>query len=200
MKPGETIREMVDKKSIGFGILVMVIAALSTSVFTLADTGVDEFLSLPIILLLAVTVSVVISILAYFFNGGVYLLIGKMLGGKGRYKEVCLAVSSGSLPGLAMLPFSIIAVALYHETLFSMPTNPFGITNLPFAFYGVYSLVMAIVSIYGIVVLSKGLGYAHQFSAWRGFGVVAIYGVIAFIIGFIIAIFVIFGGLMLLGV
>lgn len=198
-KPGETIREMVDKKSIGFGILVMIIAALSTSVLSGADSGVDEFLPFSMILLLTAVISIVFSIIGYFFNGGVYLLLGKMLGGKGRYKEVCLAAASASLPSLVLLPFSILAVVLYHDVLYSAPVDPFAVTSMPIAFFTIYTAIMVAVSIYGVVILSKALGYAHQFSAWRGFGVVAIYGVIAFIIGIFIAIVLVFGGLMLMG-
>ncbi len=185
-KPNETVRYVIQEKNLVFGILVTAIASLSSSVFLFADTGLMDNFSLPVILLLSVLISVIFSIPFYFINGAAYLLIGKMLGGVGRYRKVCLAVSNGSLPSLAMLPVSILAVVLYGKDLYKEPADMFAITNMSPGFYLFYSLVMLGVSIYGIVILSKAIGAVHQFSALRGFGATLIYMGIIFIISIIL--------------
>jgi hypothetical protein len=53
-------------------------------------------------------------------------------------------------------------------------------------------LILMGVSIYGMVVLSKGIGIVHNFSAWRGFGVIMIF------IGIIILIAIVVVGSLLL--
>lgn len=198
-KPNETLRYIIEEKTHVFGILVTAIASLSSSVFLFADIGIMESFSLTVILLLSIVLSVVFSVLFYFINGGIYLLIGKILGGQGRYKEVCLAAASGSLPSLAMLPISMLAVALYGKDLYREPVDMFAITNMSPGFYLFYTLVMLGLSIYGIVILSKGLGYAHQFSALRGFGAVAIYTGIVVVISIMIIVLLAIGAFVLLG-
>ena len=47
---------------------------------------------------------------------------------------------------------------------------------------------MAVVSIYGIVVLSKAIGLVHNFSAWRGFGVIMIFLGIIIVVAIIVAV------------
>ena len=55
-------------------------------------------------------------------------------------------------------------------------------------FYIFYLIVTIGLSVYGIVILSKAIGYAHQFSALRGFGTILIYVGIVFVVVFFIGI------------
>ncbi len=187
-KPDATLRDMIDEKSIGYGILVVMLSGLGSSVFVFADNGVMEGFSLPAILFISIVLTMIGSIPFYFFNAGVYLLIGKMLGGRGRYKQICMATASGSLPMIGLWPVSILALVLYGKSLYAEVLNPFAVTNMSGVFYIFYMLITLGLSIYGIVILSKGLGYAHQFSALRGFGAIMIYAGIMFVIIFVVAI------------
>lgn len=189
-KPNETIRDLIDNRSLGYGILILVISALGSSVLSFSDTGVIDHFSLVLILLISIGLTIIVGIPLYFFNALVYWLLGKMLGGTGRYTQVFMATAGGALPLLAVLPVSIIAIALYGPTLFMEPADPFAMTNMSGALYAVYILVTLASSIYGVVVLSKALGYAHSFSALRGFGTVLIYMALAFIL--VVIVFVIF--------
>lgn len=197
-KPEQTLQDMIEQRSLGYGILVTVIVSIGTSVFSFADTGLLSGFSLPTILFISLFIAITMSVFFYFFNAGVYLFIGKILGGKGQWKQMCLAVASGSLPMIGMLPISIIAVLIYGKDLFIEPVGPFAVTNMSFGFYVFYLIVMMGLSIYGIVILSKAIGYAHQFSALRGFGTIMIYAGIVFVIVICLVILVI-SGLVFLG-
>ena len=50
------------------------------------------------------------------------------------------------------------------------PVDIFTVTNMSIGFYLLLNLIQIGVSIYAIVVLSKGIGLVHNFSALRGFG------------------------------
>ncbi|AOV06484.1 YIP1 family protein [Sporosarcina ureilytica] len=192
-KPEQTLRDMIDRKSIGYGILVIVIASIGTGVFSFADSGLLSGFSLPAILFISLFLATAMSVFLYFLNAGLYLFIGKLLGGKGQWKQMCLAIASGSLPMIGMLPISIIAILIYGKDLFREPVGPFAVTNMSFGFYLFYLIVMIGLSIYGIVILSKAIGYAHQFSALRGFGTIMIYAGIVFVIVILLAIAMISG-------
>lgn len=198
-KPNETFRDMIDNKTIGYGILIFIISALGSSVLMFADSGFVGGFSLSLILLISVGLTIIAGIPLYFFNALVYWLLGKMLGGKGKYKQVFMATASGSLPLIGVLPVSIIALILYGKDLYAEPLDPFAMTNMSGGFYAIYILVTIGVSIYGVVVLSKALGYAHEFSALRGFGTVLIYAAIAIILTIVIAIIGVIIGIAIIG-
>lgn len=197
-KPNQTLRYLIEEKTIGYGLLVLMLTTLGTSLMVFADTGTLEGFSLPVILLLSIALALVVGIPMYFFNAGVYLLIGKMLGGKSRYQDVCLAISGSSIPMLGMFPISVLAIVLYGTALYTEPVGNFAVTNMSAGFFIFNTLFMLGFSIYGIVLLSKGLGFAHQFSTLRGFGAILIVVAIVFFIGIIIAFLVIFGTIMIL--
>lgn len=190
-KPNETLRDMIDNKSIGYGILIIILSSLGSSVFVFEGSGILDNFSLPVILLISIFLMSIFTVIAYIFNALIYWLIGKMLGGKGRYGRVCLATASGSLPMIGIVPFSILAVILYGKGLYVELADPMAQTNMSLGFYMLYVVVMMGLSIYGIVILSKALGYAHGFSALRGFGAVMIYAAVMFVISLAVIMFVI---------
>lgn len=100
---------------------------------------------------------------------------------------------------LGMFPVSVIAIVLYGSDLFTEPVGNFAITNMSPGFFLLHTLLMLGFSIYGVVILSKGLGFAHDFSALRGFGAVLIFMAFAIFIGIIIVFLFVIGGLMILG-
>ena len=83
---------------------------------------------------------------------------------------------------------NFLLVAVYGSRLYEVPTENFGITNLPIGIYLLQNLIMIGVGIYGTVVTCKGVGLVHGFSAWRGLGVVAIIFGIFVVITIIISI------------
>lgn len=197
-KPNQTLRYLIEEKSIGYGVLVIMITALGTSFMVFADSGELEGFSLPVILLLSILLTTSAGIAMYFFNGAVYLLIGKVLGGKGSFKEVCLALSGSTIPMLGMFPISVIAIVLYGKELFTEPAGNFAVTNMSLGFFIFHTIFMIGFSIYGIVLLSKGLGYAHRFSTLRGFSAVLIYVASAFIVVMIIVFLIVIASFMFL--
>lgn len=192
-KPQATLTYMIERKSIGFGMIVIALASLSSGVFLFADTGFLSNFSLPVILFISFFLSIALSIPFYFLNAAIYLGIGKLLGGKGKWREMCLATASGSLPMIGVLPVTLIALLIYGKSLYFEPVGTFAITNMSAGFYLFYILVSFGLSIYGVVILSKAVGYAHQFSALRGFGTVLIYMAIVFVVVFVIMVMLISG-------
>jgi hypothetical protein len=72
------------------------------------------------------------------------------------------------------------------------PVDIFAVTNMSIGFYLPLNLIQIGVSIYAIVVLSKGLGLVHNFSALRGFGAVMIMIGIMLVITILITVLVVF--------
>ena len=82
---------------------------------------------------------------------------------------------AAAIPMIWLAPMNFLLIAVYGSQLFEVPTENFGITNLPLGVYFLHEFDYMIgVGIYGTVISCKGIGLVHGFSAWRGFGVVAI--------------------------
>ncbi|MBO1911173.1 YIP1 family protein, partial [Microvirga sp. 3-52] len=185
-QPKNTVQYMIDNKRISYLVFLAILASLATGILAFADSGLFEGFSLPVILVIVTILSIIISIASWGFGSLVYTWIGKWLGGTGTIKNMSYAVAAGLIPTIWTMPIGFIAVILYGKSLFSQPVGDFAITNMSTGFYLIQNLLIFGVSIYGLVVLSKGIGLVHNFSAWRGFGAVMIFLGISILIAIVV--------------
>ena len=187
-QPKKTLAYLIEHKTIGYGLMIMVISSLCSGIMAFADTGLLEGFSLPAIFAISFGAALLISIPAYFMSAFMYTWIGKLLGGTGNWREMCLVIAGGVLPMIWTLPIGILAVIIYGKALFSEPVGVFAVTNMSLGFYLFHTVIMTGLSIFSTVIQSKGIGLVHNFSAWRGFGTIMIYAGIVFVLSFILII------------
>lgn len=192
-EPKKTLAYLIEHKTIGYGLIIMMIASLGSGIMTFADTGVLEGFSLPVILAISIGAALILSIPGYFISAFAYSWIGKLLGGSGNWREMCLVIAGGGLLMIWTLPIGILAVIFYGKTLFSNPVEVFAVTNMSPGFYFLYTLILIGLSIFVMVIQSKGIGLVHKFSAWRGFGTMMIFAGVVFVLVFTIVVTVISG-------
>lgn len=192
-EPKKTLTYLIEHKTIGYGLMIAIIASLGSGIMAFADTGWLVDFSLPAIFAISFGAVLVISIPAYFINALMYTWVGKLLGGTGSWRKMCLVLAGGALPMIWTMPIGIIAIVVYGKTLFAEPEGIFTITNMSPGFYMLYTIVLMGLSIFSTVILSKGVGLVHNFSAWRGFGTIMIYAGIVFVLVFTIVVAVISG-------
>jgi Yip1 domain len=190
-QPKNTVQYMIDNKPISYLIFLAILSSLASGVFSFADNGFFEDFSLPVILLFVTILSILINIAGLGLSAVIYTWLGKLLGGTGKIRNMSYAVAAGYIPTIWTMPIGIIAVILYGKNLFMQPVGDFAITNMSLGFYLFHSLILMGVSIFSLIVLSKGIGIVHDFSAWRGFGVIMIF------IGIIILISIVVIGILL---
>lgn len=191
-KPTETLKYLIEEKTISYGLIIVMIASLGSGVMAFSDTGFLSQFSLPMILVISLGAALVGAIPFYFINAFMYTWIGKLLGGTGNWRKMCLAQSGAALVMIWTIPINFAAVAIYGKALYAEP-GLFEVTNMSGELYTLYTVVLLVASIFGTVVTSKGIGLVHGFSAWRGFGTLMIYAGIAFVILFTIVMAVISG-------
>lgn len=184
-QPKKTVQYMIDHKSMRYALLLVLLAAFSSGIMSLADTGIFGSLSLPAILTISIGSTLLFSIPAWYINAIIYTWIGKKLGGTGNWREMCQVVAAGMIPMIWTMPIGIIAVIIYGRTLFATP-GVFEITNMSNGIYLLHSIILIAIGIFGTVILSQGIGLVHNFSSWRGFGTVMIFAGILFVLVFII--------------
>lgn len=197
-QPQKTLAYLIEHKTIGYGLIILLISSLGSGIMAFADTGLLEGFSLPAILAISLGAMLVVSIPIYFISAFVYTWIGKLLGGTGNWREMCLVIAGGAFPMFLVLPIEILAVFIYGKGLFSEPVGLYTVTNMSYGFYLLYTIILVGLSIFSTVIQSKGIGLVHNFSAWRGFGTMMIYAGIVFVLCFMLIIITVGGILFML--
>lgn len=197
-KPTATLKYVLENKSYAYGFFILLLASISTGVMAFAGLGLLDNLPLGAIILIAILATYAVSIPGWFINAAFYTWVGKMLGGTGKYKQMAIITPIGSIPTIYMFPLNLLVVILYGKELFSTPTENFGLTNMSLGMYLLSNVIVMGLSIYSTVIMSKGIGIVHGFSAWRGFGTIMLIILFLFIIIAILSISIGAGIFMLL--
>lgn len=190
-QPKETLRYMIDQKSMRYALVLVLLAAFSSGIMNFSDSGFFESLSLPAILTISVGSVLLLSVPAWYINALIYTWVGKLLGGTGNWRQMCQVVAAGMIPTIWTMPIGIMAVIIYGKTLFDAPPGEFGITNMSIGFYLLHTIILIGFGIFSTIIISKGIGLVHNFSAWRGFGVVMIFAGILLLLLIIVVIIVV---------
>jgi len=133
-------------------------------------------------LLLMYIVAFPFLLIAWPICAGLFYLVGRMLRGSASYKDVLWMIPAASIP--------LIWVAPVNYFMFMIMNGQ----QVPFIVPWLAILVTAGAWVYSIIVVSKGTGIVHRFSALRGFGVTVIVAGVIFtflmILSFLAAIFI----------
>lgn len=186
-QPKETVRQLIDHNKLSFSVLVVSIAGIGGILIALQNTG--WFLDLsPLLFALGILiVGIINGLLNISISSLLYTGIGKLYGGRGKLREMAIAIGPMMIPQIFVLPVLIIYVLIYGEQFFTVPDD-FSITSLPLGAYLFLNLLTIITSIWTVVISSKAIGVVHGFSSWRGFGVLMTIAVLVFFIVLLIGI------------
>ncbi|MEM7313638.1 MAG: Yip1 family protein [Planctomycetota bacterium] len=172
-EPRATMRYILDTNPTRHVILISCVVGISRSMGR-AVRQEDGELGLIATLVLTTAIGSVYGIISLFLSAWLVGAIANALGGKANQVEMRAAMSWGSIIYCWMLPIVIIMLALVSTT--DGLQGPYAI---PLVFL---TIVMGVLSIWSIVVLSKAVGEANQFSAWRGFAAISIAFIVAMVL------------------
>ena len=140
--------------------------------------SVGDSLSFPLILIMALLLSPLIGAVAWYVLGGIAYWVGNWFGGTATWEEIRTSVAWSSIPFSMKLILWIPFLAFFGDEMFTslMPS----LENSPLLFF-LYFLLMAVdlvITIWYGIILCKGVGEAHDFSAWKS--------LLSFLIGYLI--------------
>jgi len=185
-RPTDTIRYVLDNKTLSYSFLLLALASIAMAPLSASQFLFIEDLPVAAVVFIAVFGLFAASLAGWCLNAALYTWVGKWLGGTGTFKRMLSVVPLGSLPVIWIMPFSLLfglslVVLRFTESAAAAPFALVAVLVGPFLIFIIMGL-----SVYGTVILSKAIGIVHQFSAWKGFGTIAI------ILGFFVALYVIF--------
>ena len=179
-KTRQTVREVIDNRSLAFAIMLYAIGGIGSMMMGLMDS--DFELEPFTLLLICIIGGPIMLLLMQFVVAGVILVFGKLFKGTATYKELYKALSVGYIPFIILIPFFTMWIASDPDSLLSSTVEPTG------AIPTITVFVMLIMSIYSLVIQIVAVSEANNFSKWRAFFTLIIPGIIIFIIVFVILI------------
>ncbi|WP_422122745.1 YIP1 family protein [Planococcus sp. X10-3] len=190
-QPKETVRQFIKNGKLGYSMVLVSIAGIGGVITGLQDSGWFQDQSLAFWIVGILIAGIISGFLNLGINSLLYTLIGKLYGGHGKLRDMAIAIGPTMVPQIFILPLLIIYVLIYGERFFAAPAD-FSFTSIPLGAYLLLSLLIAIASIWSIVITSKAIAVVHEFSSLRGFGVfmtiVGIFVIIALLV--VIGIFI----------
>lgn len=169
VQPRDVVKEAVilsDKKR---EWLLVVLFGLTLGLEQASLRGLGDSLSFSAILIFSILLSPVLGFLYWVVVSGIAYWIGRSFDGTATWEDARTAVAWAGVPFIMKLILWVPQLALFGEEIFqssmsSLETNPW-----LFLLFMVIWLVDLTIAVWYVVVLSKSVGEAHGFSAWRGF-------------------------------
>lgn len=190
--PRETIRNIVDFNPKHRFFLLSFLNGLPTLFYYAQDISMGGTFSLAGILLTSIILATFIGMLSITIGTALIYWTGKWIGGQGTFYPIRAAVSWSNVPNILAIATWAALIFLFRNQLFfkGFPQETLGTPNLLLVM--ILLLVQLAMSIWGVVILVKGLAEVQGFSAWKGLLNVLIPIVIVFVVFFIIGFLVTF--------
>lgn len=148
LKPKQTFKAEKKNAKLALGAKYILVSGLITAAITALsylaglDTTLDSLFLYPALVLLYIIFSPVLSVIGWLFSSGVDYIFAKLLGGRGTYEQQTYLIS------LYVAPISIISAVLL---------------LVPVA--GLW--LSALLSLYGLYLVTMALKEAHGYSTGR---------------------------------
>lgn len=195
LKTRETVRYVIEEKSMGFVILLMILSGISSGLVGAFDSELNQMIPIVAIILGAIIAGPIFTLIIYAVMAGIYLITGKLFKGAGTYEELFKATGAASIPQIWLLPVYLIWMLASPGTYFADPLGTTGDgSGLAITLIG--SVILTVVTIWSIFINSKAIGEAHRISSWKGFFTIMIPSIV---IGIIIAVIVILLAIVFVG-
>lgn len=163
IKPRATVRSAISNKPMRFAIILASIAGVTQLLDRAMNKNLGDSMSTMAILLLAILAGPILGLIGWWISSGVAYIVGKWVGGIGSFEEMKMAVGLSSIPivvsvGLYLLDLLFLGDALFMDVEVSM----FQFLWLLFSV-----ICSAVLSVWSIVILIKGIAEVHLFSSWK---------------------------------
>ncbi|MDN7228064.1 Yip1 family protein [Planococcus liqunii] len=195
LKTRETVRYVIEEKSMGFVILLMILSGISSALVGAFDSEMNQMMPVWGIILGSIIAGPIFILLVYAIMAGVYFITGKLFKGTGTYTELFKAIGVAAIPQIWLLPVYLIWVLAAPATYFAEPLGTSGgAGELVITLVG--SVLITVVTIWSIFINAKAIGEAHRISSWKGFFTIMIPSIV---IGIIIVAIVVLIAILFIG-
>jgi len=170
LRTKELMEEKLDHTTKKQLLLLIAVYGVAVALDNASIRNLGERMPFERILIYSIVLGPIMGALYWFLLSGLTHWTSRLLGGAGTWKETRTAVAWATIPYSTKLVLWVPQLLLFGREMFTAET-PVIVNNLILlTLFFLFGLLETIINIGFIVVLSKSLGAAHQFSAWRGLG------------------------------
>lgn len=183
--PRKTIRALVQYNTNYRMIALCAIYGFQYILQIIQYLSLGQGTSLIFITLFALIFSIPVGYIVFNVLSAFYLWVGKLIKGKGSFKQIRAATYWSSVPMVATCVIWIILMVLHGNSLFvaGYETKLVGTAAALSMGFGVVQLVLGI---WGLIIMLHALGEVQGFSAWMALLNLVLAGLAIFILLFLI--------------
>lgn len=187
IRPRRTIRRIIDTDPNRHIKSIFFLAIISAIIKDFDLQGLDDVAPVsPLLIFLyimgGIAVGIAVMLLAYYVLSWSATLVGQWIGGHGRFRQVRAAIAWGLAPIIWALVYRIpvLLIALISGNGPGPPRilvdggrvewNEGTVGAFDPIWFVLFVLLDGIVLLWYLIISSRTLGEAHQFSSWKGFG------------------------------
>src|ERR1035441_9192339 len=153
-------------------------------------------MTLDMLLLIGILISLVIDMGAFYYFSGLGYLLGRLLGGKGTFRDLQTAYAWSYPP--ACIAIMVLQVSQIPTWLRMMAgeTNTMALLTVPqMAWRGSGRFLSLLLNLWTLVLLVVNVSEAHKISKWRSFGLMVLLLIPITLVGIAGTLLLVFSGL-----
>lgn len=183
--PRKTIRALVEYNTNYRMITLCAIYGFQYILQIIQYLSLGQGSSLIFILLLALIFSIPMGYIVFNVLSALYFWIGKLIKGKGSFKQIRAATYWSSVPMIVTCLIWIILMVLYGNSLFVAGYETKIVGGAAALSLGL-GIVQLVIGIWGLIIMLHALGEVQGFSAWMALLNLVLAGLAMFITIFLI--------------
>lgn len=185
-RPRRTVRTLVETRPDHLVLLLAGLAGVGQVLDRASFRSMGDDYSITMILVAAVVLGPVFGIISLHVGAALIRWTGSWLGGSASTEHVRTALAWGGLPQVVGVFLWVPAFLLFGEELFTTATPRLEASGGLAALMVLYGLTSIVLGVWSIVLVLKGVGETHGFSAWRALGSVLL--VLLMVVGAVFAV------------
>lgn len=170
-EPRRTIQAIIDRNPEHLVLLLACLSGISQALDKASSRNLGDKMGMPAMLAGCLVGGVFSGVVGLYLFGFLARLSGRWLGGTGTSEHLRTALAWASVPTMVALVLWIPEYWIFGHDLFSATTP--SIDAHPYLLL-VFAMFQIGLGIWGLVILFKGIGQVHGFSAWRGLSTMVI--------------------------
>ena len=171
LHPRSTIQAIIDRDPGHLVVPLAMLSGISQVLDKASSRNLGDEMGMPALLATCLLGGVFTGVVGLYVFGALARVAGRWLGGTGTSQHLRTAIAWAAVPTAVGLALWIPEYMVFGRDLFSAETpriDAHPILLLEFA------LLEFALAMWSLVILCKGVGQVHGFSAWRGLGTIVI--------------------------
>ena len=153
-------------------------------------------MTLDMLLLIGILISLVIDMGAFYYFSGLGYLLGRLLGGKGTFRDLQTAYAWSYPPAcIAIIVLQVSQIPTWLRMM-AGETNTMALLTVPqMAWQGSGRVLSLLLNLWTLVLLVVNVSEAHKISKWRSFGLMVLLLIPITLVGIAGTLLLVFSGL-----